>query len=138
MSLSKLSDNPIIDGPRSTKCIMSNRNYVDSPSDTKKAMNLRWIFYKKYDPYPFVLAHNSSYWPWQAISIADKLSMVKGHKMNFKSGDSGTFRASLVKIVSPQEVDKFLKGVTHKIADANGSLSDISSIALVNLFKYLI
>ena len=137
MSLSKLSDNPIIDVPRSTKGIMPKRNYVDSPSETKKAMNLRWIFYKKYDPYPFVLAHNSSYWPWQALSIANKLSMVKGHKMNFISTDSGTFRASLVKIISPQEVDKFLKGVTHKIADANGCLSDISSIALVNLFKCL-
>ena len=137
MSLSKLSDNLIIDRPRSTKGIMPNRNYVDSPSDTKKSTYLRWNFYKKYDPYPFVLARNSSYWPWQAISIADKLSMVKGHKMNFKSSDSGIFRASLVKMVSPQEVDEFLKGVTHKIADANGSLSDISSIALVNLFKYL-
>ena len=135
MSLSKTNADLIDEGPRSTKGCRPIRNFIESPSALKKAQGLRWIFYHKYDPNPFVLADNSSYYPWREISIADKLSMIKGHKINFKSTDTGMFRASFVKMVPAAEVQQFVADVSWKIANSNKSLSDISSIALVHKFS---
>ena len=72
MSLSKTKANLIVEGPRSTKGCRPIGNFLESPSALKKAQGLRWIFYHKYDPNPFVLAYKSSYYPPREISIADK------------------------------------------------------------------
>ena len=135
MSLSKTNANLIVEGPRSTEGCRPIRNFIESPSALKKAQRLRWIFYHKDDPNPFLLAHNSSYSPLREISIADKLSMIKGHKINFKSTDTGMFRASFVKMFPTAEVQQFVADVSLKIANSNKSLSDISSIVLVQIFQ---
>ena len=72
--------------------------------------------------------HNHSAWPTE-ITLADKLSMTKPRKINFKDSVVGKFRASFVKIVPAKESDDYSKSVTAKIASTDRSLSDISSIA---------
>ena len=135
MYLSKTNADLTDEGPRSTKSCKPIKNFIELPIALKKAQGLRWIFYHKYDPNPFVLAHNSSYYPGREISIADKLSMIKGHKINFKSTDAGMFRGSFVKMVPAAEVQQFVADVSLKIANSSKSLSDISSIALVQIFQ---
>ena len=61
--------------------------------------------------------------------------MAKNRKLNFKTTDSGKFRASFVKIVPADELDKVTMGITLKIANADKSMSDISSIGLVSFSK---
>ena len=83
-----------------------------------------------------MLTHNSPFWP--VISLADKLSMVRGRKLYFKATSSGRLKASFVKMVSVKEVDSFVRDVSVNVANANKSLSDISSIALVHTFRVVI
>ena len=100
--------------------------YSDTHADEKRARGLNWIFYKKYDVNPIVLTHNDANWP-EGISLADKLSMTKPRKINFKTSDYGRFRAAFVQIVSAKEVDRVTSQLAAKVVDK--SLSDISSIA---------
>ena len=128
--MSKTStDNLIVEGPRSTRgSIPTKALYYDTAADEKKAKGLNWVFYRKYDINPIVLVHNHSAWPAE-ITLADKLSMTKPRKINFKDSVIGKFRASFVKIVPAKESDDYSKSVTAKIASTDRSLSDISSIA---------
>ena len=64
--------------------------------------------------------------------------MIKGHKINFKSTDTGMFRASFVNMLSAAEVPHFVADVSLKIANSNKSLSDISLILSDWLFVLLI
>ena len=131
-SAERFSNNLIVNGPRSNKGSLPVKGPLyDSPADIKKAQSLRWVFYNKYDPNPFALEFNESIWPIN-ISLADKLSMAKNRKLNFKTTDSGRFRASFFKIVPADELDKVTMGITLKIANADKSMSDISSIGLVS------
>ena len=117
----------ILSGPRSTRGFMpSQSSLYDSPADVKKAKKLRWVFYKKYDPCPFDIAYNDSAWP--KMSLIDKLTMEKNTKVNFKSTDCGRFRASFVERVPVDDIDHFTIGVTQKVASADKSFSDISSV----------
>ena len=134
MSIADKANDLILTGPRSTKVNFPTKSSLyNSPGDEKRAKGLRWVFYKKYDCRPFVLTHNSPFWP--DISLADKLSMVRVRKLYFKATSSGRFKASFVKMMSVKEVDSFVLDVSTKVANANKSLSDISSIALVHTFR---
>ena len=105
--------------------------YCDTHADEKRARGLNWIFYKKYDVNPIVLTYNDANWP-EGISLADKLSMTKPRKLNFKTSDYGRFRAAFVQIVPAKDADSVSTKLAAKVADK--SLSDISSIALVQSF----
>ena len=69
------------------------------------------------------------------LSLADKLSMAKNPKLNLKTTDSGKCGASFVKVVPSDEIDKVTMGITLKIANADKSISDISSFGLVSLSR---
>ena len=86
MSIADKASDLILTGPRYNKGnFLTKSCQYNSPGDEKTAKGLRWVFYKKYDCHPFVLAHNSPFWP--DISLADKLSMVKCRKLYYCQND---------------------------------------------------
>ena len=99
---------------------------ADDEKQEREAQKYVWIFYKKGDVNPFSLTYNSVYWPKEFASSREmKMGLVPGEKVKFKYNNE-EFKASLSCRVNKFQVFAAEEAISSKVAQADGSLTDIS------------